>query len=136
MRVRLSVSACACQFVVHPRHRCLQARAYLGIARVISNHAHITRTGRKDTWSPAYSICVHRHTYSVQCSDKICFLQLHMKCGIAKSCPGTHTALQVPMTQGNGVVTCQLLGSTMQTEATACESCHVRIGTYRSPLWL
>ena len=32
--------------------------------------------------------------------------------------------------------TCQLLGSTMQTEATACESCHVRIGTYRSPLWL
>ena len=36
----------------------------------------------------------------------------------------------------NGVVTCQLLGSTMQTEATACESCHVRIGTYRSPLWL
>ena len=59
-----------------------------------------------------------------------------MKCGIAKSCPGTHTALQVPMTQGNGVVTCQLLGSRMQTEATACESCHVRIDTYRFPLWL
>ena len=51
-------------------------------------HTHITRTRREDTWSPAYSICVHRRTYSVQCSDKICFLQLRIKCGVAKSCPG------------------------------------------------
>ena len=42
-------------------------------------------------------LCMHRHTYSVQCSDKICFPQLCIKCGAAKSCPGTHTALQVPM---------------------------------------
>ena len=60
-------------------------------------HTHITRTGREDMWSPAYSICVHRRTYSVQCSDKICFPQLCIKCGLAKSCPGIHTALQVPM---------------------------------------
>ena len=44
------------------------------------------------------SICVHRHTYSVQCSDKICFPQLlRIKFGVAKSCPGTYTALQAPM---------------------------------------
>ena len=35
--------------------------------------------------------------YSVQCSDKICFPQLGIKCGVAKSCPGTHTALQASM---------------------------------------
>ena len=58
-------------------------------------HIHITRTGREDTWSPAYNICVHRRTYSVQCSDKIRVPQLDIKCGVAKSCPGTHTALQV-----------------------------------------
>ena len=58
---------------------------------------HITRTGCEDTFSPAYSICVHRCTYGVQCSDKIHFPQLCIKCGIAKSCPGTHTALQAPM---------------------------------------
>ena len=60
-------------------------------------HTHITRTRRKDTWSPAYSICVHRLTHSIQCSDKIRFPQLCIKCSVAKSCPGTHTALQVPM---------------------------------------
>ena len=32
-----------------------------------------------------------------QCNDKIRFLELRIKCGIANSCPGTHTALQVPM---------------------------------------
>ena len=58
---------------------------------------HIMRTGRKDTWSPAYSIWVHRRTYSIQCSDKIHFPQLRIKCSVAKSCPGTHTALQAPM---------------------------------------
>ena len=46
-------------------------------------------------WSPAY--VVHRRMYSVQCSDKIQFPQLRIKCGIAKSCLGTHTALQAPM---------------------------------------
>ena len=30
-------------------------------------------------------------------SDKIHFLQLYIKCSAAKSCPGTHTALQVPV---------------------------------------
>ena len=35
--------------------------------------------------------------YSVQCSDKICFPQLGIKCSVAKSCPGTNTALQAPM---------------------------------------
>ena len=30
-------------------------------------------------------------------SEKIRFPQLHIKCGIAKSCPGTHRALQAPM---------------------------------------
>ena len=46
---------------------------------------------------PLYSISVHRRTYSSQCSDKIRFPQLYIKCGVAKSYPGTHTALQVPM---------------------------------------
>ena len=36
---------------------------------------------------------MHRRTYS----DKIHFPQLCIKCGIAKSSLGTHTALQVPM---------------------------------------
>ena len=44
---------------------------------------HITRTRCEDVWSPAYSICVHRRMYSVQCSDKIHFLQLHIKCSYA-----------------------------------------------------
>ena len=42
-------------------------------------------------------LCTHRRTYSIQCSDKIRFLQLRIKCSIAKSCLGTHTALQAPM---------------------------------------
>ena len=50
-----------------------------------------------------YSICVlmrlrtHRRTYSVQCSDYIRFPQQRINCGVAKSCPGTPTALQAPM---------------------------------------
>ena len=39
-------------------------------------HTHIMRTGREDVWSPAYSTCVHRRMYSVQCFDKIRFPQL------------------------------------------------------------
>ena len=67
---------CGCDQTLCMAHRRLQAhgQAHLGIARVILNH--ITKTGREDTWSPAYNICVHRRTYSVQCSDKIPFLQL------------------------------------------------------------
>ena len=42
-------------------------------------------------------LCMHRRTSSVQCSDKVRFPQLRIKCGIAKSYPGTHTALQAPM---------------------------------------
>ena len=91
----------------------LQARAYLGIVWVISNQAY-PRTGREDTWSPAYSVCVHRRTKSVQCSDKTLLWVLYFPsspfvCTLpsaaiyfvtkypfrncasnAKSCPGTH----------------------------------------------
>ena len=74
-----------------PKH----TRALPELFQIIGTN--ITRTGREDTWSPAYSICMHRRTYSVQCSDKIRFPQLRIKCGVAKSCPGTHTALQAPM---------------------------------------
>ena len=49
---------------------------------------HIMRTGCEDTWSPAYSICVHRRTYGVQCSDKIHFLQLCIKCKRSQVLPG------------------------------------------------
>ena len=63
-----------------PRH----TRALPGLFQIM--RTHIARTGRKDMWSPAYSICVHRCTYSVQCSDKIRFPQLRIKCGVAKSC--------------------------------------------------
>ena len=51
---------------------------------------HITRTECNHTLSPADNIFVHRRTYSVQCSDKVRLPQLRIKCGIAKSCPGTH----------------------------------------------
>ena len=77
--------------VIQP-HRRLQAWAYPGIARVISNHAysyHEDRTRRQ----VVTSISLTR----VQCSDKIRFPQLRIKCGAAKSCPGTHTGLQAPM---------------------------------------
>ena len=81
----MNIGACS------PRH----ARALSRLFWIM--RTHITRTGRKDTWSPSYSISVHRRMYSVQCSDKICFLQLRIKCGVATSCPCTHTALQAPM---------------------------------------
>ena len=76
-------------------HRRLQAQAYSGIARVILNHAYSYHEDRMQRHM--VSISVHRSTYSVQCSDKICFLQLRIKCGVATSCPCTHTALQAPM---------------------------------------
>ena len=85
-------------------HRCLQAQAYLGIAWVM--RTHITRTGHKETWSQAYSICMHRRRYSIQCSDKIRFPQLWIKCGVAKSCPGTHTALQALMATCMNISVC------------------------------
>ena len=53
------------------------------------------------------SICVHRCMYSTQCSDKIRFLQLRIKCGAAKSCLGTHSALQLVM-HGSGRWSCCL----------------------------
>ena len=58
----------------------------------------------QDTKIP-YIACLHMHTrtYSVQCSDKIRFSQLRIKCGVAKSCPGTHTALQAPMATTHAV---------------------------------
>ena len=52
-------------------------------------HPNSNTVNGRISWSPAYSICVHRRTYGVQCSDKVRFLQLHIKCGIANSCPGT-----------------------------------------------
>ena len=83
-------------------HRCLQALpGWFQLMRT-----HITRTGREDTWHAPRPPIQHMHaqpahadvTYSVPCSsDKTCFPQLRIKCGITKSCPGTHTALQVPI---------------------------------------
>ena len=80
-------------------HRCLQAQAYLGIVQVISNHAYSYHEDRmhEDTYIAYACLCMHRRTSSVQCSDKVRFPQLRIKCGIAKSYPGTHTALQAPM---------------------------------------
>ena len=77
-------------------HRHLQARAYPGIARVISNHGYSYRENRRTRRLPIAYACLrtHKRTYSIQCSDKI---RLRSKCGVAKSCPGTHTALQAPM---------------------------------------
>ena len=73
-------------------HRYLQARAYPGIARGISNHAYSyhedwTRRHMAFPQTPyiAYvCLCTNRRMYSI-------------KCGVANSCPGTHTALQVPI---------------------------------------
>ena len=82
-------------YVIISTCRPWHTRALPGLFRIM--HTHIMRTGRKDMWSPAYSICVNRRTYSVQCSDKISFPQLHIKCDVAKSCLCTHTTLQAPM---------------------------------------
>ena len=37
-------------------------------------------------------LCTYRHTYSIQCGDKIHFLQLCIKCSVAKSCPDPHSS--------------------------------------------
>ena len=85
---------------LHGNHRRLQAWAYPGIARVISNHAHsYHKNGTRRP--PIYIACaclrMDRRMYSVQCSDKIRFPHCASNAVVAKSCPGTHTALQVPM---------------------------------------
>ena len=65
--------------------------------RTITNWS--TKSACLDAKTP-YIACVclrtHRCMYSIQCSDKVRVPQLH-KCGVAKSCPGTHTALQALM---------------------------------------
>ena len=75
-------------------------RALPGLFRIMSTH--ITRTGCNDS---LYSICMlmHAQTY-IQCSDKICFLNLCIKYGEAKSCPRTHTALQLPVSKLNNLL--------------------------------
>ena len=82
-------------------HRCLQAWAYPwafpGLFQIM--RTYIMRTRREN---PLYSICMLTQAqmyYSVQCSDKIHFPQLRIKCRASKSCPGTHTALQTSMTK-------------------------------------
>ena len=76
-----------CIGACRPRH----TRALHGLFGIMG--AHITMTGCEDTRSPAYSMRVHRRTYSVQCFDKIRFPQLCIKCGVAKSCPSIPTKL-------------------------------------------
>ena len=68
--------------VGEPVHRRLQA----GLFQIM--HTHITRIEHEDTWPPAYSICMHRRMYSVQCSDKIHFPQLCIKCKRGQVLPG------------------------------------------------
>ena len=61
---------------------------------------HITRTGHAKTLILQMHVYARTDVsvpYSAQCSDKKGFLQLRIKFGVAKFCPGTHTALQVPM---------------------------------------
>ena len=79
---------------------------YIGACRSISGHCPgyfescVLTLREPDAKTPylAYvCLCTHRRTYSVQCRDKIHFPQLCIKCGVAKFCPGTHTALQAPM---------------------------------------
>ena len=80
-------------------HRHLQARHCSGYFKscILISRAPDMNT----SYIACACLCTHRRTYSVQCSDKICFPQLRIKCGIAKSCPGTHTALQAPMVLRN-----------------------------------
>ena len=74
-------------------------RALPGLVRSIAHSYHNDRT-RRHAACPQTSITMlirtYRRTYSVQFSDNM-LPQLRIKCGVAKSCPGTHTALQVPM---------------------------------------
>ena len=51
-------------------HRCLQARAYPGIARVILNYAYSYHEDRMRRY--VVTSIYHMHAqYSIQCSDKI-----------------------------------------------------------------
>ena len=54
-----------------------------------------TRGMPSDQHKRAYVMSDVRIAYST-CSDNM-LPQLRIKCGVAKSCPGTHTALQVPV---------------------------------------
>ena len=83
-------------------HRHLQARACPGIARVISKHCVLISQGpdakMRGVPSDQYK-CAYTRTdvrIALQCSDNT-LPQLRIKCGVAKFCPGTHSALQAPM---------------------------------------
>ena len=74
-------------------HRCLQTRAYPGIAWVILNHACSYQEDRK--WRDmvtAYSISLHNHMYSVQCSDKIRFQHSQVLPRYPHSSAGTYVS--------------------------------------------
>ena len=76
-------------------HRCLQAQAYPlpGLFKLwvlISQGLDAKTRGHQHIACTCTDICI---VYSVA----IRFPQLRIKCGIAKSCLGTHTALQAPM---------------------------------------
>ena len=83
-------------------HRRLQARACPGIVQVISKHCVLISQGpdAKTNGVPSdQHKCAYARTdvhIALQCSDNT-LLQLCIKCGVAKFCPGTHSALQVPM---------------------------------------
>ena len=86
-------------------HSHSQAPVGLGMPRHCPGYfealcTHITRTEHEDArraLRPAQAcLCTYRRTYSVQCSDNT-LPQLRIKCGVAKFCPGTHSALQAPM---------------------------------------
>ena len=62
-----------------PRH----TQALPGLFQTM--RTHVTRTGHEDIYIACACLCLHRHTYSVQCSDRKRFPQLHIKCSVAKS---------------------------------------------------
>ena len=70
-------------------HRCLHAR-------VISKHCILISQGpdAKTRGMPSDQL---KHIQTTVYSVQYTLPQLHIKCGVVKSCPGTHTALQVPM---------------------------------------
>ena len=105
-----------------------------GIAWVILNHAysyHEERARRHVVTS--ISICMQKRTYSVQCSDKIHFPQLCIKCSLGKSCPGTHTALQVPMVLDHGRGQELLVKEPLHIQMTPSEECFNQNGGLEVP---
>ena len=83
-------------------HRRLQAWACPGIARVILKHCVLISQGL-DVKTRSMPSDQHKRAYTrtdvriaLQCSDNM-LPQLCIKCGVAKFCPGTHSALQAPM---------------------------------------